>query len=72
VKWKCIFAQHCGTRCRRQIGAELLLQLWDELSESAGAAGWDSTEPTEEDEESEFEGSDRETIGATGEDEDAL
>jgi hypothetical protein len=84
---QCIFAQHCGARYSKQISVELLLQSWDELSESAVAAGWDFAEPAEEDEEGESEGSDGEfelvvdpdvsdddvpeIIGATGGDEDA-
>jgi hypothetical protein len=40
-------------KCDKRIGAELLLQSWDELSESAVTAGWDFGEPAEEDEESE-------------------
>jgi heterodisulfide reductase subunit C len=60
AKWKCIVAQDCWARCSRQIGAEFLLQLSDELSESGVAAGWNFAKPTEEDEESESEGSDGE------------
>jgi hypothetical protein len=52
TKWKFMFSQHCGVKCDRRIGAELLLQSWEELSESAVAAGWDFGEP-DEDEESE-------------------
>jgi hypothetical protein len=88
AKWKYIFAQHSGALCSTQISTELLLQSWDELSESAVVVELDFAESFEEDEESESEGSDgefelvvnpdvsdddvSETIGASGGDEDAL
>jgi hypothetical protein len=40
AKWRHEFAQHYGMRCTREIAAELLLQSWTELSESAVSAGW--------------------------------
>jgi hypothetical protein len=39
AKWRHEFAQHFGKTCTREIGAELLLQSWSELSDSAMAAG---------------------------------
>jgi hypothetical protein len=60
AKRKFMFSQHCGMKCERRIGAELLLQSWDELSESAVAAGWDFGEMAEEDDESESGSSDDE------------
>jgi hypothetical protein len=58
AKWRYEFAQHYGMGCTRDIAAELLLQSWDELSDSAVAAGWNYGEELDEQEES--DGSDDE------------
>jgi hypothetical protein len=43
-----LFSQGHGTDCTKEIGAELSLQPWSELSESAGAAGWEFEELADE------------------------
>jgi hypothetical protein len=52
AKWRHEFTEHYGMGCTREIGAELLLQSWSELSDSAVAAGWDYAEELDEYEES--------------------
>jgi hypothetical protein len=44
--------QHFGKTCTREIEAELLLQSWSELSDSAVAAGRDFSEEISDDEDS--------------------
>jgi hypothetical protein len=51
AKWHDQFAEHHGMSCTRDISPELLLQSWDELSDSAVAAGWDYGEDLDDDEE---------------------
>jgi hypothetical protein len=58
AKWKFIFSQECGKQCTKEIAADLLVQSWAELSDSAVEAGWDFNEPVAEDDENESESSD--------------
>jgi hypothetical protein len=51
VKWRYQFAEHDGMGCTPEIAAELLVQSWDEFSDSNVAAGWDYGEEFDDDEE---------------------
>jgi hypothetical protein len=68
AKWRFIFSEGCGKQCTKEIAAELLLQWWAELSDSAVEAGWDFNEPAAEDDESESESSDDKFVLETGTD----
>jgi hypothetical protein len=50
AKWRHEFAQYYGKSWTREIGAELLLQSWTELSNSVVAASWDYNEEISDDE----------------------
>jgi hypothetical protein len=52
AKWQHQFTEHDGMPCTRETAAELLLQSWSELSESAISTGWNYDEELNEDEES--------------------
>jgi hypothetical protein len=52
-KWRHEFAGQYGKACTRSTDPELLLQSWNELSDSAAAAGWDDGDEISDDEESE-------------------
>lgn len=41
AKWTKMFAEHYGMQCNKANAAALLLESWEELSESAVLAGWD-------------------------------
>jgi transposase len=44
AKWRKTFLDHYGIECTREMAAALLLESWEELSESAISAGWDYDE----------------------------
>jgi hypothetical protein len=59
AKWRRYFNDHHGTSCTRGIAAELLLESWNELSDSVVTASWDygeSIEDEDDDESDDFDG----------------
>jgi hypothetical protein len=55
-KWQHEFVQYYGKSCTPEVGAELLLQSWTELSNLVVAADWDYGEEISSDQD--FESSD--------------
>jgi hypothetical protein len=65
-KWRYELAQHHGKSWTREVGAELLLQSWNELSNSVVTVCWDSGEKISDDEDSENSDENFELQMATG------
>jgi hypothetical protein len=41
ARWRRYYHDHHGVSCTREVAAELLLESWDEFSDSVILAGWD-------------------------------
>jgi hypothetical protein len=53
AKWRYYFNNHDGTSRMRVIAAELLLESWNELSDSVVTASWDDGELVEDEDDDE-------------------
>jgi hypothetical protein len=60
AKWRRYFNDHYGTSCTRGIAAELLLESWNELSDSAVTASWAYGESIKDEDNDESDDSDGE------------
>jgi transposase len=58
AKWRRYFNDHYGAGCTKEMGAQLLLESWNDLSESVVTAGWDYGEPAGDDDDDESDDSD--------------
>jgi hypothetical protein len=58
AKWRRDFNDHYGAGCTKAMRAQLLLESWNDLSESVVTAGWDDGEPAGDDDDDESDDSD--------------